>query len=322
VDLRIAVIMPAYNVERYIEAALDSVAAQERLPEEVVVVDDGSTDRTSDVVVRWRDQHELNVKLIRQPNAGSATARNTAIDNTDADLLAWLDADDLWLPHHLRTLEEGFRLDPELVVCFADADCFEDSRILKESYLRGSPLEDLEIDQNGELRVFRQSPYRAMVNGTNMATCSQLVSREAVLNVGGFDPELRQSQDLDLPLRLSRVGRFGYFPVIVGRMRRHDTNTTHRRNRLRHLGYKLKVLEKMLAQRQQLHLTDGEVAATQQALESTVQRMLRHASQRGPTLYWQYYRDFRDKGYVTPIGSGRHLLRSLFHLRATGARLT
>ena len=226
--------MPAYNAELYIEETLDSVAAQERVPDEIVIVDDGSTDRTVETVTMWKARHDLNVRLIEQENQGSSVARNNAIQHAKSDLVAFLDADDLWMPNHLSTLERGFQRCADLVFCFGDAQSFDETGVIRQSYLRDSEICKLHCTVIDDLNVIQGSAYSAMVNGTGIATCSQMISREAALRIGLFDPELWMSQDLDLPLRLSREGSFGYFPTVVCKMRRHATNKTHKRHRLRH----------------------------------------------------------------------------------------
>jgi glycosyltransferase involved in cell wall biosynthesis len=89
---RVSVVIPAWNAGRYLGAAIESVLSQSCPPAEVIVVDDGSTDDTADVASRHP------VTLIRQPNQGAGVARNAGVAATTSPLLAFLDADDLWLP--------------------------------------------------------------------------------------------------------------------------------------------------------------------------------------------------------------------------------
>ena len=94
----ISVIIPAYNAERHIDRAIDSVLAQTHQPDEIIIVDDGSTDNTAAVVKKYGSQ----VHYIHQQNAGCSAARNTAIKAATADWIAFLDADDQWLPQKLQ----------------------------------------------------------------------------------------------------------------------------------------------------------------------------------------------------------------------------
>ena len=94
----VSVMMPAYNAENYIEAAVKSVLAQSYDHWELIVVDDGSTDGTASVVAEFDDPR---IKLFKQSNGGESAARNTAIRQMQGEFVAFLDADDMYLPDHL-----------------------------------------------------------------------------------------------------------------------------------------------------------------------------------------------------------------------------
>ncbi len=107
----ISVIIPAYNAGEYIARAIDIVLAQSRNADEIIVVDDGSTDNTSEVVA----QYESKVKYIRQDNAGASVARNTGIEAATGEWIAFLDADDEWLPEKLKLQTEHLMRNGDLV---------------------------------------------------------------------------------------------------------------------------------------------------------------------------------------------------------------
>jgi glycosyltransferase involved in cell wall biosynthesis len=104
-DERVSVVVPVYNGARYLTAAIESILAQETRPLEIIIVDDGSTDDTPRVVNRFSDW----VFAIHQDNLGPSAARNNGIKQATAPLVAFLDADDMWLPtaltHHLAILK-------------------------------------------------------------------------------------------------------------------------------------------------------------------------------------------------------------------------
>src|SRR6476619_6869657 len=106
----VSVVMPAYNAGAYIGEALDSILAQGRDDVEVIVVDDGSSDDTLDVA-RSRG---TAVRVFAQANLGSAVARNRALDEARAPLVAFLDADDVWLPGKLDAQLRALERDPSL----------------------------------------------------------------------------------------------------------------------------------------------------------------------------------------------------------------
>ncbi|MCD6393437.1 MAG: glycosyltransferase family 2 protein, partial [Planctomycetes bacterium] len=107
----ISVVIPAFNAEEYIGRAIDSVLAQTRQPDEIIVVDDGSTDNTAEVIKPYSPK----VHYIHQENGGASVARNTGIEAATGQWLAFLDADDEWLPEKLSMQIEHLRCNSDLV---------------------------------------------------------------------------------------------------------------------------------------------------------------------------------------------------------------
>src|SRR5438128_10290292 len=111
----ISIIMPAFNAERHIGDSIQSVLDQTLADWELIVVDDGSTDHTATVVGRFNDSR---VHYVKRENGGQAAARNTGIRNSNGALIAFLDADDLWLPEKLvRQLDVLKKTNTDLVYC-------------------------------------------------------------------------------------------------------------------------------------------------------------------------------------------------------------
>ena len=113
---RISVVIPLYNKARYVERAIRSVLSQTRPADEVIVVDDGSTDGGREVAARFEP---AGVRVLCQDNAGPGAARNCGAELATGDFLAFLDADDEWWPDYLASMEQEFRADPEaaVIVC-------------------------------------------------------------------------------------------------------------------------------------------------------------------------------------------------------------
>jgi glycosyltransferase involved in cell wall biosynthesis len=105
----VSVIIPVFNGELYLRAALDSVFAQDYKPYEVIVVDDGSTDKTAAIISEFKD-----VAYLRQSNQGVAAARNTGLDVARGEFIAFLDQDDLWVPNKLSVQVQYFLDHPEV----------------------------------------------------------------------------------------------------------------------------------------------------------------------------------------------------------------
>src|SRR5713226_5813779 len=112
--LPVAVVVPAHNAEDFLDETLESVWAQTTPPSEVIVVDDGSTDRTADIAQRHR------VTLLSQGNRGPSAARNTAIRATTQPWIAFLDADDVWEPEKLEAQWQAVQACPEAGAVFCD----------------------------------------------------------------------------------------------------------------------------------------------------------------------------------------------------------
>ncbi|MFT3732912.1 MAG: glycosyltransferase family A protein [Hyphomicrobium sp.] len=119
-----SVIIPAYNSEAFIADAIASVRAQTVGPSEIIVVDDGSTDRTADIVAHMG----ADIRLIRQANKGSGEATNSALRAVTTGMIAGLDSDDVWLPHKMETQLREFQSNPDISGCFARTRQFRDGR--------------------------------------------------------------------------------------------------------------------------------------------------------------------------------------------------
>ena len=115
----ISAVIPAYNAEKYIARTLESVLSQTRPADEIIVVDDGSTDGTCEVVKSFGEK----VRYIHQENAGVSAARNTGIENARCELIAFLDADDEWLAEYLQIQMQLFDKNPDLAWATANYYC-------------------------------------------------------------------------------------------------------------------------------------------------------------------------------------------------------
>lgn len=107
-------IIPAFNTEAYIADAIQSIRAQTVPPREIIVVDDGSTDGTAEIVSGLG----ADIRLIRQENRGSGPATTVAIQAVTTELVAGLDSDDIWLPHKVESQLRAFKVMPDIAACF------------------------------------------------------------------------------------------------------------------------------------------------------------------------------------------------------------
>jgi glycosyltransferase involved in cell wall biosynthesis len=184
----VSVIIPAFNAARWISQTLESVAAQTFEDLECVVVDDGSTDETADIVSRFGSP----VRLIRQPNGGVARARNVGISNARGRYLAFLDADDAWLPSKLEQQIEIFRHNPRLGLVYTSLKVVDAEGALLRILTCADPADAL----RSRLLLAPAPPVPLAQSG--------VVPAEVLEQVGGFDERFSTAQDTDMVCRLAR----------------------------------------------------------------------------------------------------------------------
>jgi glycosyltransferase involved in cell wall biosynthesis len=181
--VKIGVVIPAYNVAAFLPRCLESVFAQTLKPDEVIVVDDGSTDDTAALAAA------LGAKVISQPNGGISAARNTGIRNASCEWIALLDADDLWDPTKLERQAACVR--PETMLVYTGVRIFDDHGIRS-----ASPATSV----TSALKMIR---YR-----TPFAPSSVLARREILMRGGGFREDISACEDWEMWFRLRQMGEF------------------------------------------------------------------------------------------------------------------
>lgn len=197
----ISVIVAAYNAEEYLAEALDSIFSQDYQSQEVIVVDDGSTDETAAIA-----KSHPKVHYVWQHNQGNGMARNTGLSHTAGELISFLDADDIWLPGKSSIEAEYLAHHPESGCVIASMRNFLQSGAAQPFWVSDEML---------------SQDCKAYHLGTLMA------HRWVFQQVGNFDPALAFSTDLDWFARLieSRI-EFGALPDVLLRRRIHATNMT------------------------------------------------------------------------------------------------
>jgi glycosyltransferase involved in cell wall biosynthesis len=180
------VVIPAYNASSTIERTVRSVCAQTFENFEVVVIDDGSTDDTADLVAAIGDPR---VRCQSISNGGVSTARNLGLRSAVGEYVAFLDADDCWLPTKLAVQVDALGARPEVGLCFV-----------------GIRRVDTELRTIGCTRAQSHDDYCAalLLYSSIVAVSSALVRKEAAESIGGFDPAFSQCADWDFWLRLCR----------------------------------------------------------------------------------------------------------------------
>lgn len=199
----VSCVVPVHNGARYVTAALDSIFAQTWRPIEVIVVDDGSTDETPELLA----QYPHPIRVVRQENAGPARARNQGVALAAGEFLAFQDADDLWVPHKLTCQMERMLARPELELCLGYLQNFWEPELQEVA----DKVKDLPVAQ----------PWPAF--GPPL-----MVARRSLWDrVGGFDESLRLGEDTDWSHRAWEQGVvWEMVPEVLLLRRRHGRNLT------------------------------------------------------------------------------------------------
>ncbi|WP_440906401.1 glycosyltransferase family 2 protein (plasmid) [Catenovulum sp. SX2] len=291
----VSVIIPNYNCAAYLPAAVKSVFAQDLRALDIIIIDDGSTDGSLAYLETLAAEHE-SVRLVRQGNQGVVAARNKAIQIARSDLIAFLDADDIWQKHKLVEQVGYMYSNPEVVMTFTNyqhvtecgkqiIDCF--------SYWDEFNPEE----KHGEYQKLN-NPLNSIL-ATNVVGTSTVVARkQALIEAGLFDAELKSASDWDMWLKLANIGDVAFSTSCSTHyLMRSNSITSNRLNRLT-------AMQNILS----LHSRNPNLS----------KKALAHAYAHIQEGYAEYYRELGDK--LSPIWHDlvaiykNPLIRNLKHL--------
>jgi glycosyltransferase involved in cell wall biosynthesis len=188
---KVSVIIPTYNGAKYIERAITSVMAQSYPSIEAMIIDDGSTDNTKEIVTSFQRQYPGKIKYIYQTNAGPAKARNNGLQSADGEYIAFLDVDDQWLSLKIETQVQLFEENPDVGFVYGPVNFVdEDGQILKD-YVRtiGIHRGDITLDLFMDFFII---------------TSSLIFRRSCLDKIGYFNPSLKVGEDYEFILRLAK----------------------------------------------------------------------------------------------------------------------
>ncbi|MGC8807633.1 MAG: glycosyltransferase family 2 protein [Thiomonas sp.] len=235
-DTLVSVAIPAYNAQATIAQTLDSLLAQTHQNLDIVVVDDGSTDGTWDVLQRYGDR----VRAIRQANAGIGAARNASVQAARGEFIALLDADDLCMPQRMAVQLHYLQTHPDILLCSSDFSAFDDSGPLGTSYcgvyyhrcnpahggVRARYPHATSFSPNaGEdpVRVYWGQVHDELVQGNFIHPPTVMFRREALQRAGGFDPDIKIICEWEWFVRVARAGPVAYLDLPLLNYRRSPT---------------------------------------------------------------------------------------------------
>lgn len=190
-NITVSIVVPAYNASQYLAETIESVLAQTFTDFELLIIDDGSTDNTADIISMY--SHKDNrVKLFSQQNQGVSIARNTGIEKAKGKYIAFLDSDDIWLPNKLALHIEHFRQNPNLGISFGRVEFISfDSK--STNYFSTS-------------RLFQILPEHLYYENLIITPSNVVILRSVFDTIKGFDINLSGTEDAELFFRIIYQG--------------------------------------------------------------------------------------------------------------------
>jgi glycosyltransferase involved in cell wall biosynthesis len=239
----ISVVIATYNRARFLDQTLDSVLAQRFRSFEVIVVDDGSTDDTVNVL----ESYGAKIRSLRQPNRGPSAARNLGVRYARGDWIAFQDSDDLCAPNHLESLYAYAGEHPDCGMVFANG-----------AYLGGPEHQRDTIVPAAKSRRLAQEGVRLedLFDKSIVRLQAALISKRSYDAVHGHDEALRISMDLDLAFRIFNRYPVAYLDQVLFYYRKHEGNSSA--NQELRLRENIRVIEKLLTETPQARMLLGE----------------------------------------------------------------
>lgn len=202
----VSLVIPAYNAEKYVMEAINSILQQSYSPIELIVVNDGSTDNTEQLLI----EHQDKFKFFSQKNAGQSAAMNFGWEQSSGSILGYLSADDRLHPEAIRLLVTKLLTQPEIIMVYPDF-CIIDEN---SKYIRAIKAKDYDLKS-------------IIADFDCLPGPGALFKREAWMEIGGWSTKLRLIPDVDFYLRLCLYGPFLRVPEILADFRVHSGSTTY-----------------------------------------------------------------------------------------------
>lgn len=191
---KIGVIIPVYNVEKYLEQCIKSIINQNFEDMEILLIDDGSTDSSGRICDEYKEK-DSRIKVIHKKNGGLSDARNAGIKEAIADYLLFLDSDDYWMDNSLNEINKCITDDTE-VIFLSMAKFFDRSGTMERNF---EYLDKNKIKNKSKKEVFK---YLSEINKFPASACTKLVSRKTIIDNNLFFEKGLLSEDIDWSIRL------------------------------------------------------------------------------------------------------------------------
>jgi len=225
-SMRVSVIIPTYNYGRFIADAVKSVQNQSYTDLEIIVIDDGSEDNTQEVLSAIEDSR---LRVFRKANEGVSVARNKGIEMSSGELLAFLDADDLWRPEKLELQVAMLKAEPSLGLVFSDLARFNNEGPMAKTHFDYIPaFKEIPVRPAGveDGYLIEGDTFEQLIRVPILPSWVQTsVLRKSHVADVRFPPGIRLNEDLHYMLQAFRRVKAGYIDKPLVEVRRHGTNS-------------------------------------------------------------------------------------------------
>lgn len=190
-----SVIIPLYNKENFIENTLKSVLNQKLTDFEIIIVNDGSTDKSEEKLLHFQDDR---IQYFYKENEGVSIARNYGIEKAESNYIAFIDADDYWYPEFLEEIFKSIKLFPEQKIFTAAIEIETSKNIFPAQY---------SIQKTGDFELVNY--FKASLKESVIWTSSAVFHKSIFADIGNFDPKIKSGQDTDLWIRIGLI-----YPIL------------------------------------------------------------------------------------------------------------
>jgi len=218
--MTVSAIIPTFNAGRFIVVAVESIRQQGAAVREIIIVDDGSTDDTPELVAELGE----GIRYVRQENSGPSAARNLGVKLATSPLIAFLDADDAWTPNKIAEQLPVFQAHADVGLVASDmAETDVDGRVIIPSVLEAHNLLSF-FQELGGTPV--PQALRRLVEKNFVPTGTVIARKELLMELGGFNPEIRYGEDLELWAKVASRRPIVCLPRVHMLRRQHGANAT------------------------------------------------------------------------------------------------
>jgi glycosyltransferase involved in cell wall biosynthesis len=214
---KVSVIIPTYNAEKFISETIASVMTQTYPDWEIIAVDDGSIDRTPEILRKYAEKFPQKIRVIVQKNSGVSVARNTGIAASKGEYLAFLDHDDLWLPEKLERQVDLLDANKELGLVYSDSYIIDEKGELKGTFIHSIMSKNII-----RCEKFRGNIFNELFCVDFIPLLTVVVRKEVLKRVGNFDPKYKISEDYDLFLKIAQIYPVDFIDQPLAKYRMHS----------------------------------------------------------------------------------------------------